>query len=289
VRSAEAAWLHEAVRAAGYRVAGCTGSAWMVTAGRARFTAWTTAGAGGSSDRTYARLGGVAIRTDGTRLAWPAQGLTVWLAPGDTDHAATGALPGRTALAWLAVATRRLPRVYRPIRLVPTPAAILDRCRSDPLVRAACPTRLPELRRWQVYPRPGVRGVFGIERGAEAPERPELNRPPALVHVELARGLRPTVAWPWPDGPLVRARDGLLRRQRPQPLLLGRPSWNGRHGELALAPAFPAGGSQGNHLVFRWRQGGAEYVLGLHAWEPLSEAVATLRRMVGSLPAARAK
>ena len=40
----------------------------------------------------------------------------------------------------------------------------------------------------------------------------------------------------------------------------------------------------GNHLIFRWREHGRTYALGLHAWEPLSEAVATLRAIVDSLP-----
>jgi hypothetical protein len=41
----------------------------------------------------------------------------------------------------------------------------------------------------------------------------------------------------------------------------------------------------GNHLVFRWREGRREYVVSLHAWEPLTEAAATLKAIVASTPA----
>ena len=278
-RSADAAWLHRAATAAGYRVTGCTGSAWTVRASALRLAAWTTRGpaAGG---RVYRPLAGRVVVREGRRLRWRAQGRTVWVeSPGPPDR-----LQGRSVLAWLVLATLRLPRVAAPVRFGPAPPAVLARCRSDPLVRAACPTRLPRIPGWNLYPRAGLRGIFGVERGGEAPGRPELNRPPALFHLELARGLRPWVAWRWPAGPVVAQRDGLLRRRRAEPLLLGRVTWGGRAGELALAPAYPAGGSQGSHLVFRWRRGGAEYVLGLHAWEPLTEAVAALRRIAASIP-----
>ena len=36
--------------------------------------------------------------------------------------------------------------------------------------------------------------------------------------------------------------------------------------------------------MFRWRQSGETFVVGMHAWEPFSEAYATLRRVVTSLP-----
>jgi len=36
----------------------------------------------------------------------------------------------------------------------------------------------------------------------------------------------------------------------------------------------------GDHLVSRWQSGVHEYALGPHAWEPLIEAVASLRNVV---------
>jgi hypothetical protein len=49
-----------------------------------------------------------------------------------------------------------------------------------------------------------------------------------------------------------------------------------------LAPGYPAGCEQGDHIIFRWRQGTPSYALGLHAWEPLAQAVATMKAVVAS-------
>jgi hypothetical protein len=64
----------------------------------------------------------------------------------------------------------------------------------------------------------------------------------------------------------------------------GRVRWAGREGVLTLAPSFPTGGFVGNHLTFVWREHGVQHTLSLHAWEPLTEAAATLRTMVERLP-----
>jgi hypothetical protein len=79
-------------------------------------------------------------------------------------------------------------------------------------------------------------------------------------------------------------REGLVRRSRAAPLSFGRVRWGGRLGALYLMPSYPRGGMLGNHLVFSWRQDELPYVLSLHAWEPLTESVATLRTMVEGLP-----
>ena len=92
------------------------------------------------------------------------------------------------------------------------------------------------------------------------------------------------VPFRWPTTGAVAPHDGLVREERPRPLLLGRVTWGGKRGSVALAPGYPVGGSQRNHVMFRWRQGGKTYVVGMHAWEPFTEACATLRRVVLSLP-----
>jgi hypothetical protein len=81
-----------------------------------------------------------------------------------------------------------------------------------------------------------------------------------------------------------RVRDGLLRRRRGAPVSFGRARWADRIGALYLMPPFPHGGMLGNHLVFSWRQDKRPYALSLHAWEPLTESVATLQTMVEGLP-----
>ena len=73
-------------------------------------------------------------------------------------------------------------------------------------------------------------------------------------------------------------------RDRKRAIAFGTVRWGGRNGRLYLAPPYLYGGMMGNHLIFRWREGGRSYALGLHAWEPLREAAATLRAIVGSLP-----
>jgi hypothetical protein len=57
-----------------------------------------------------------------------------------------------------------------------------------------------------------------------------------------------------------------------------------KKGVVALAPPYNTVSSiHGDHIIFRWKQAGTDYVLSLHAWEPFSECFATLRAMVESL------
>ena len=132
-----------------------------------------------------------------------------------------------------------------------------------------------------------VLDVFSMESGGEYPWSPRLNRPPRLAHVVVAvgdvAGLSPQAV---PRGNRrERLRDGVMRRERNAAISFGRVTWAGREGVLSLAPSFPTGGMLGNHLSFVWREQGLEYTLSLHAWEPLTEAAATLRTMVERLPA----
>ena len=78
----------------------------------------------------------------------------------------------------------------------------------------------------------------------------------------------------------VTLRDGLMRRARSRTYALGPARWGGRAGRLYLAASYPRGGWLGNHLIFRWRTGRSDYVVSLHAWEPLTETAATLRAIV---------
>jgi hypothetical protein len=227
--------------------------------------------------------------TDGRRVVWRAQGLAVIV-----EAAVLGIpLPGATAFGWLRTSSHGLPRAYRRLELMPTPPAALGACRSDPALAFACPARNPRVttRRgpagWRTYPSArSVDGIFGLQLGGEIPGRPELMRPPRILHIEVeaaSRRLRGT-PFAWPEGPVTARRNGLVREDRSSGLLLARVTWRGRHGTVVLAPPYPAGGSQGNHVLFRWRRGGTTYVVGMHAWEPFREAFATLRRVVQSLP-----
>ena len=283
IRSRTAAWVGRVVRVAGYRLASCTGSAWVAATPRTSFYVWATEWWRRTPEfRPYADAGPLPLPafTDGTRVVWAAQGAAIWLQAGPSP---SDVLPGRTALGWLQVASRNLPRRYGRIVLMPTPPAALARCRGDGRLRPACPARIPRVPGWETYPRV-VRGVFGLQLGGEIPGRPELMRPPHVLHVEVAVDPDRWVPFRWPTGKPVRPRNGLVRTERRRPVALGHVNWGGKRGSVALAPGFPTGGSQGNHVMFRWRRGGETYVVGLHAWEPFGEAYATLRRVVESLP-----
>jgi hypothetical protein len=282
----DAAWLHRVATVAGFQVTGHNDAAWFVRGrGRTGFYLWANR-ATPAPKPVFDQLAGVTLYGTGKQVGWRAQGVTVWIQYGPRADAV---LPPLGRLAELVMTTRRLPRRYGPIRLMRTPYGPLRKCRSSKLLAPACPRAIPRIAGWRTYPSYGnpVTNTFGLENGGEVPGKPELNRPPAMVHFELsaARGRRARQILPfaWPRVAAVRLRDGLVREKRLRPVLVGTAVWNGRHGSLVLAPSYPVGGSQGNHLIFRWRAGSVTYFLGLHAWEPFRETVSTLRRMVGSL------
>ena len=76
--------------------------------------------------------------------------------------------------------------------------------------------------------------------------------------------------------------DGIVAGKRPKPLLFGPASWSGDQGALFLAPSYPVGGQIGGHLAFWWRAHGTDYLISIHAWEPLTECEKVLRAMVAS-------
>jgi hypothetical protein len=290
--SANGVWVRRVVEVAGYEIVGCTGSAWVAVTPVTSFYVWATEPwqrPTGMRAATEPYLRGAF--TDGTRVVWEAQGLALWV---DAGPNATDRLPGASAFGWLRTASRGLPRRYRPLEMMPTPPAALHACRSNPSLVPACPIRIPGLRLrtddagWRTYPNPVRRldGIFGMQLGGEIPGRPELMRPPGNLHieVEVRRGRTLGMRIAWPTGKLTPPRDGLVHEERSRPLLLARVTWGGKQGAVALAPGYPVGGSQGNHVVFRWRHRGKTYVVGMHAWEPFTEAYATMRRVVASLP-----
>jgi hypothetical protein len=175
-----------------------------------------------------------------------------------------------------------------PIALVPMRPSALRRCRKFPELAELCPLQVPEGRygpgsgAYETFsdrPSPGVYGAtFNLGQGGEDPRRPERNRPPALVHLIV------TAAPPFPTGlpKRVKLRDGLMEERRRKPLYLGPATWGGHEGVLLLAPPYPLGGLQSNHLIFSWDLGSK--AVSLHAWEPLTEVPDVLRAVVESIP-----
>jgi hypothetical protein len=284
-RMPDAPWVRRAAELAGFSVTDCNAVAWFGRGrGRTGFYLWTTREAP-EPRPLFARLAGVPVYGTKVRVGWRAQGLTVWLEYGPRSDSQ---LPPRGRLAELVLISRRLPRNPRPIAMMSMPFGPLRKCRSSGLLRPACPRLIPRVPGWNTYPSYGnpVTSTFGMERGGEFPGKPELSRPPSMLHFELTatRGrVGEVLPFSWPRGRGIQARNGLARMDRNGPVALGAALWGGRHGSLVLAPPFPTGGSQGNHLIFRWREGGVTYFLGLHSWEPFLETVATLRKIVRSI------
>lgn len=178
-----------------------------------------------------------------------------------------------------------LPRPALLVRLAP---AKLAHCRRSRMLRRLCPTLVPRVRATFLshlardLAGDGRLDVFNLERGGEDPADPANNRPPRMAHLALLAGdVERAAAFAYPDRPRA-LRNGLTRRKRTKAIDFGRAGWGRHEGRLYLAPPYLHGGMLGNHLVYRWRDGATEYAITLHAWEPLTEAAATLRAIVES-------
>lgn len=111
-------------------------------------------------------------------------------------------------------------------------------------------------------------------------------RPPIYVHLILyaSRGsLTSVLPFAWPGVP-TRLRNGLERHSlsRKRALDFGQVRWAGHRGRLVLAPPLLNGGELGDHLIYRWRSNGVDHLFSMHSWEPLLQAVATLRLIVST-------
>jgi hypothetical protein len=110
-RSPAAAWLRKVLARAGSRPPGSTGSALVGRIDRVGFHVWTTDGKiapRALADEGYSlrtRVNGVAVYGDDVRVAWVAQGFTVWAEP----TASGDLLDHRSVVERLVDATRRVP------------------------------------------------------------------------------------------------------------------------------------------------------------------------------------
>jgi hypothetical protein len=148
------------------------------------------------------------------------------------------------------------------------PDKMMQKCQRYSRLKSTCPAMVPEVhdptfqRALSSHNDPGS-WVFFAEWNAPHPGLTDRNAPPAFAHLNLF------------VGPMS---------ERPGSQHLGSRMWNGREGELVLAPPYPIGGMEGDHLIFKWAEGGLDHSLSLHAWEPLVDTEATLRAIVESLP-----
>jgi hypothetical protein len=82
----------------------------------------------------------------------------------------------------------------------------------------------------------------------------------------------------------VALRNGIADGFRRRPLSLGPRTWSGIHGQLSLTPStYAAQGELTDLVVFRWHDSGGDHGVGLNVWEPITQAVATLRAIVSTL------
>ena len=167
-----------------------------------------------------------------------------------------------------------------PPEMMPLAEGDLRECRRFEALRPVCPLQAPAARQDEGYGHRASSNRSGkgdeaaylanIEWGA--PYRNAVNerdRPPRFAHLVVMAG----------------ELDRVLGFDVSNPEeALGKRTWGGRAGELVLAPPYPRAGINGSHLVFLWEQGGTDYALALHAWEPLDEAEAALRETVLSIP-----
>ncbi|HZO80031.1 MAG TPA: hypothetical protein VFB39_18500 [Solirubrobacteraceae bacterium] len=185
------------------------------------------------------------------------------------------------------------------VAMMRMPVRYEHRCRSSPVVRAACPRLIPKvphvlgggiLHGLVAYGPSaeaggGLFSVFDMEHGV--PHEQNLrNRPPRMLHLTIVAGPKPGNLFggmPYPGRRRTATlSDTPVATKRQKPLFFGERLWGGHMGALFLAPSYPFGGQIGGHLTFWWRRGRDGYVVSIHAWQPLSECADVLRQIVTS-------
>jgi hypothetical protein len=180
-------------------------------------------------------------------------------------------------------------------RLIETPRNVSSLCQKVLGARSRCPSLLPAatgpLEASAIGSGAGITlKTLNIEQGVFDAQL--ASRPPEFVHVVLQKGdLASTEeTFSYSRSHVVRARNGLLDSQvrrrlaaHAEAVFLGSRSWRHHRGDLILVPSFESVDSiHAGHLLFRWKRGRETLMISLHAWEPLTEAVATLRCVVVS-------
>jgi hypothetical protein len=178
---------------------------------------------------------------------------------------------------------QRVPEVT-PVPLIARPGRVLDQCRRTPFVGPACPGLLIETDgpyKTQAIGLPDSPSwTLDVQAGAPYPGVDRRNAPPRFAHIAIEAG---DVRFEFSMLEATSKTD-LVDKQRTEGLVISRPTWGGRTGLVLLAPPYPLGGIHGDHLMFSWTAEGTDFIVSLHAWRPLDEATATLRRIVESIP-----
>jgi hypothetical protein len=168
------------------------------------------------------------------------------------------------------------------------PQPLLDKCTDVADLEASCPTKMPQVinegHRARAF-RSGRSSVFFVEWGGPYPGLTPRNAPPRFAHLNvIASPIDHPLAFKWPTRATTPLGDlDNVPKRRDAPLLLGAYTWGDRQGEVALGPSFPAGGSEGDHLIYRWIEADTAYSISLHAWKPAVDSFDALRAVVASL------
>ena len=169
--------------------------------------------------------------------------------------------------------------------LMAMPPKMLAGCTRFEELRPACPAMVPEIEKSAFSSSKASREakelwVFFAEWNVPRRGLSEKNAPPQFAHVNAYAAV-PDMMVQFESEELG---DDSPSGTRTTALTLGERTWNGRTGELVLAPSYPHGGLEGDHLIFEWTQDDLTYSLSLHAWDSLDETEATLEAMVESIP-----
>jgi hypothetical protein len=171
------------------------------------------------------------------------------------------------------------------VALMDLPAAHAAECQRFAPVRPACPKGIPVVDDSEGRARAFRSGpdhfVFFAEWSGPYPGVTPKNAPPRFVHLVVHAGdLDGAFPFQWP----TRSADipNPIPKNRRAALLLDAATWSGKHGTVVLAPSFPAGGIDGDHVVFRWTENDNEYAVSIHAWSPLAASIDALRAVVAS-------
>ncbi len=174
-----------------------------------------------------------------------------------------------------------------PIDLMPLAQPHVTKCTRFPRLEPVCPRSVPvtdAALRARAFRSGPDHFVFYSEWGGPYPGITHKNAPPRFAHLVVHAGnLEQAFPFEWPTE--LEAVSGRIPPKRSQPMLLDEVIWSGRQGEVVLAPSFPAGGIDGDHVIFRWTDERGEYAISLHAWSPLDHTIHTLEALVTSIPA----
>lgn len=161
--------------------------------------------------------------------------------------------------------------------------SVADRCRKLPYMHRLCGISLPNPParplRFSTSPSRGYE-TLAIEWGVPG-RGGVLAKGSTYRHANLMAGTsaasRPA-RW-FRDSPTLETSPVPHRKD---PLVLDAAGWP-LHGRLLLAPSYPRGGIESDHIIFFWTEDKLAYSVSYHAFRPFGQALDELKSMIASL------